>query len=441
LHKVTVISNVYNIKFYIIIVYKKSKELLNDIMDKFRIENDSFGEIMVDNLRFFGAQTQRSLENFKIGNEKMPEEVIKALILIKKIAAKVNSNLSIMSKDIAENIIYACSELLNNFDKYREDFPLVVWQTGSGTQTNMNVNEVIANICNLKSSGKMGTKSPVHPNDHVNMGQSSNDSFPTAMHISAVIMINKELVPALENLQKNLEQKSHEWMDIVKIGRTHLQDATPLTLGHEFSGYAKQIEYSIERIKSSLTRVYYLSGVLNTIAASFMKIANDIRLLGSGPRCGIGEIILPENEPGSSIMPGKVNPTQCEAVTMVCAQVMGNNVAITVAGSNGHLELNVFKPVIIHNLLQSINLLSSAANNFVEKCLIGIQPNFDRIDYLVKNSLMLVTALNKHIGYDNAAKVAKLAHAKNISLKQAALELNLISEERFDEIVDPKLMI
>ena len=462
-------------------------------MDKFRIENDSFGEIIVDNSRFFGAQTQRSLENFKIGNEKMPEEVIKALILIKKIAAKVNFKLSILSKDISESIVDACSELLNNFDKYREDFPLVVWQTGSGTQTNMNVNEVIANICNLKSSGKMGTKSPVHPNDHVNMGQSSNDSFPTAMHISAVVMLNKEFIPALENLQKNLEKKSHEWMGIVKIGRTHLQDATPLTLGHEFSGYAKQIEYAIERIKSSLTRVYYLaqggtavgtginchkdfavnfakeiasetgfpfltapnkfeslasndtmvevSGVLNTIATSFMKIANDIRLLGSGPRCGIGEIILPENEPGSSIMPGKVNPTQCEAVTMVCAQVMGNNVAITVAGSNGHLELNVFKPVIIHNLLQSINLLSSAANNFVEKCLIGIQPNLDRIDYLVKNSLMLVTALNKHIGYDNAAKVAKLAHAKNISLKQAALELNLISEERFDEIVDPKLMI
>lgn len=462
-------------------------------MDKFRIENDSFGEIKVDNARFFGAQTQRSLENFKIGHEKMPENVIKALILIKKIAAKVNSNLSVMSKDIAENIIEASSELLNNFDKYKEDFPLVVWQTGSGTQTNMNVNEVIANICNLKASGKIGTKSPVHPNDHVNMGQSSNDSFPTAMHISAAIMINEELITALENLQKNLEAKSHEWVDIVKIGRTHLQDATPLTLGHEFSGYAKQIEYGIERLKSSLTRVYYLaqggtavgtginchkdfalnfvkevsnetklpfltspnkfeslasndtmievSGALNTVATSFMKIANDIRLLGSGPRCGIGEIILPENEPGSSIMPGKVNPTQCEAVTMVCAQVMGNNVAITIAGSNGHLELNVFKPVIIYNLLQSINLLSSAANNFVEKCLIGIKPNFERIDYLVRNSLMLVTALNKHIGYDNAAKVAKLAHTKNISLKDAALELELVSGEKFDEIVNPKLMI
>jgi len=373
------------------------------------------------------------------------------------------------------------------------NFPLVVWQTGSGTQTNMNANEVIANRAIERLAGIIGSKSPVHPNDHCNMGQSSNDTFPTAMHISASEQIHHELIPALEALESALRDKSNSFKDIIKIGRTHLQDATPVTLGQEFSGYATQIKYGIDRVTGCIPRLLQLaqggtavgtglnsrkgfaeefaknvanitgldfitaenkfeamaahdaiveaSGVMNTIACSLMKIANDLRLLGSGPRCGIGEISLPANEPGSSIMPGKVNPTQCEAMTMVCAQVMGNHTTISIAGSNGHFELNVFKPVMIYNLLQSIKLLADSMNSFTENCVIGIEANKDRIDQLLHESLMLVTALNPHIGYDNASKIAKKAHAEGTTLKEAAVSLELLSEEDFDKIIRPEDMV
>ena len=460
-------------------------------MSEYRIETDSIGEIKVEDKYYWGAQTQRSINNFKIAGQKMPMEMVRALAILKRSAAKVHSDIVALDKDIASAIINSADRVLGG--EFDNNFPLVVWQTGSGTQSNMNMNEVLASISNEKLTSKKGGKSPVHPNDHVNMGQSSNDVFPTAMHIATVVSVNEKLIPALKKIHKSLEKKAKEWKSIVKIGRTHLQDATPVTLGQEFSGYAKQIEFNLERVKKSLENVHFLaqggtavgtginckpgfakkfaeevsnftgygfktapnkfealacndalvefSGTLNTIAVSMMKIANDIRLLGSGPRCGIGELNLPANEPGSSIMPGKVNPTQCEAMTMVCAQVMGNHTAVTVGGSNGHFELNVFKPLIIQNVIHSTNLLSDAMVSLVDNCIDGIKPNIDRINSLRDESLMLVTALNPHIGYDNAAKIAKKAFADGTTLKEAAIELGIISVEDFDKFVVPEDMV
>lgn len=455
-----------------------------------RVETDSMGEIDVPAGKYWGAQTQRSLQNFKIGDEKMPASLIRALGIQKKAAALTNVGLGALDKKIGAAVVQAAEEVIEG--SLNDHFPLVIWQTGSGTQTNMNANEVIANRAIEILGGKIGSKNPVHPNDHVNRGQSSNDTFPTVMHIAAVEQIHHELIPALEHLHSALDQKADAFKSIIKIGRTHLQDATPLTLGQEFSGYTTQIEYGLERIRNTLPRLLQLaqggtavgtglncargfaeafakhvheitglpfatadnkfealaahdaiveaSGALNTISCSLMKIANDIRLLGSGPRCGIGEISLPENEPGSSIMPGKVNPTQSEALTMVCAQVMGNHMTITISGSNGHFELNVFKPVMIYNFLQSVRLLADAALSFTDNCVVGIKANEDRIAKLMQESLMLVTALNPVIGYDNAAKVAKKAHAEGTTLKEAALALALISAEEFDKHVRPENM-
>lgn len=456
-----------------------------------RSETDSFGPINVPADKYWGAQTQRSLQNFKIGGQRMPEALIRAFGILKKAAAEANVELGGLDKNIGDAIGKAADEVIAG--KLHDHFPLVVWQTGSGTQTNMNVNEVISNRAIEMLGGTMGSKKPVHPNDHVNMGQSSNDSFPTAMHIAAVEEIMHLLLPALTSLHAALDKKAKAFKDIVKIGRTHLQDATPITLGQEFSGYAFQVKLGIDRAREGLKRLYPLaqggtavgtglnckkgfaalfakkvasmtgqpfitadnkfealaahdamveaSGIMNTLAVSFMKIANDIRLLGSGPRCGIGEISLPENEPGSSIMPGKVNPTQSEAMTMVAAQVMGNHVAVSIGGSNGHFELNVFKPVIIHNLLQSIRLLADAANSFTENCVVGITANESHIKKIVNESLMLATALNPHIGYDNAAKIAKKAHAEGKTLKAVALELGLLTAEKFDDVVRPEQMV
>jgi fumarate hydratase class II len=458
-----------------------------------RIETDSFGEIEVAADKYWGAQTQRSLQNFKIGNETMPKPLITAFGILKQAAAKVNMDLGVLDKTIGAQIIVAAQEVIDG--KLDGNFPLVVWQTGSGTQTNMNVNEVISNRAIEMMGGAMGSKKPVHPNDHVNMGQSSNDSFPTAMHIAALVEMKHRLLPALTHMRDALLAKQNEFKDIVKIGRTHLQDATPLTLGQEFSGYVAQVEYLIKMLDidalsypirylaqggtavgtglnakigfaeafakevAKLTKLPFetaankfaymaahdqlvaLSGGLNTAATAFMKIANDIRLLGSGPRCGFGELSLPENEPGSSIMPGKVNPTQSEAMTMVCAQVMGNHVAVTIGGSNGHFELNVFKPVIIYNVLQSIRLLADAAVSFTDNCVVGIEANVERIEKLMNESLMLVTALNPHIGYDNAAKIAKKAHKEHKTLMGAAIELGLLTEAQFKEWVKPEDMI
>lgn len=456
-----------------------------------RIETDSFGEIEVSANQYWGAQTQRSLGNFKIGGERMPRPLVRALGVIKRAAAQTNIELGLLDSKIGVAIIQAADEVMD--DTHENEFPLVVWQTGSGTQTNMNANEVISNRAIEILGGVMGSKKPVHPNDHVNMGQSSNDTFPTAMHIAAGEQITHELIPALEYLHASLASKAKDFADIVKIGRTHLMDATPLTLGQEFSGYAKQIEFGIERVKATLPRLMQLaqggtavgtginckigfaekfaanvanitgipfvtaenkfealashdtmveaSGALNVLAASLMKIANDIRLLGSGPRCGIGEIILPENEPGSSIMPGKVNPTQCEAMTMVCAQVMGNHTTVTISGSNGHFELNVFKPVIIFNVLQSIRLIADACRSLTDNCVVGIEADEKRIKKLVFESLMLVTALNPHIGYDNAAKIAKKAHHEGTSLKEAGMSLGLLTSEQFDQWIKPEEMV
>ncbi len=456
-----------------------------------RIETDSFGEIEVPSDKYWGAQTARSLLNFKIGGETMPVPLIRALGVLKRAAAQVNIQIAGLDKTHGEAIVKAATEVMEG--TLNAHFPLVVWQTGSGTQTNMNANEVISNRAIELLGGVMGSKKPVHPNDHVNMGQSSNDSFPTAMHIAAVEQIHHALIPALKTLHAALDKKAQQFKDIVKIGRTHMMDATPLTLGQEFSGYAAQLKFGIARVEACLPRLYPLaqggtavgtglnakkgfaeafakevatitklpfvtaenkfealashdamvevSGALNTLAVSLMKIANDIRLLGSGPRCGIGELSLPENEPGSSIMPGKVNPTQSEAMTMVCAQVMGNHVAVTVGGSQGHFELNVFKPVIIFNVLQSIRLIADACNSFTENCVVGIEANTARITQLMNESLMLVTALNPHIGYDNAAKVAKKAHKEGTTLKAAALALGLLTEAQFDEWVRPEEMI
>lgn len=453
----------------------------------FRNETDSFGNIQVEDKYYWGASTQRSLKFFHIGEEKMPLRLIRAFALQKTAAALANLELGLLPKNFAEAILHSLDQIIAR--KMDDHFPLSVWQTGSGTQTNMNLNEVIANMANERLGERTrGTKSPIHPNDHVNKSQSSNDSFPTAMNIAVALAANNELLPALNKLYKVLNKKSKEWDLIVKIGRTHLQDATPMTLGQEFSGFAAQIKYNISRIKLALEDVYYLaqggtavgtginchkdfaktfvqkikeitnlpfktatnkfeslachdglvnfSGALNTLAISLMKIANDVRLLASGPRCGLGEILLPENEPGSSIMPGKVNPTQCEALSMVSAQVIGNHTTVSIAGASGHLQLNVFKPVIIYNLLQSIRLLSDSMSSFADNCAKDIQANLGRIEDFKNNSLMLVTSLAPEIGYDDASKIAKKAFRENKTLKEAAMALKLISEEKFDKLIE-----
>ncbi|KAF7997357.1 hypothetical protein HCN44_005634 [Aphidius gifuensis] len=458
----------------------------------YRLERDTFGELKVPSDKYYGAQTLRSVMNFPIGDsfERMPYGVIVAMGILKKAAAEVNKEFGLDPK-VSDAISKAADDVISG-KLYNDHFPLVIWQTGSGTQSNMNTNEVISNRAIELLGGELGSKTPVHPNDHVNMSQSSNDTFPTAMHIAVALEINKILLPGLEKLHASLKCKSEAWKDIIKIGRTHTQDAVPLTLGQEFSGYATQIEYGICRVKDTLPRLYQLAlggtavgtglntrkgfaektakriseltgypfvtapnkfealaahdaivevhGALNTLAVSIMKIANDIRFLGSGPRCGLGELSLPENEPGSSIMPGKVNPTQCEAITMVCAQVMGNHVATTIAGSNGHFELNVFKPVMVANTLRSARLLGDAASAFTKNCVDGIEPNIDNIDKIMNESLMLVTALNPHIGYDKAAKIAKQAHKEKLTLKESALK-NGLTEEQFKEWVKPEQML
>jgi fumarate hydratase class II len=513
---------------------------------KFRLETDSFGEIKVPFDAYYSAQTQRSIQNFPIctnnAGHKMPKEVIHAMLLIKKACALTNKDLMAsdpksaefkkFSPDLADKIVEAIDEILNNFDWFYENhFPLVVWQTGSGTQTNMNVNEVIACVANEKATGTKGGKSPIHPNDHVNLGQSSNDTFPTAMHVATVLTTYQKLLPTLIRFANELAKKENEFKDIIKIGRTHTQDATPVTLGQEFSAYKVQIQSASVFISQSIAFVCHLaqggtavgtglnchpefakkfaqkisevseikkihqtlleldlcrtnsedgfwkvkdsnlnklgladgdvfhsnknkffalacndelvnfSGSLNSTATSLMKIANDIRFLASGPRSGLGEISLPENEPGSSIMPGKVNPTQCEALTMIVCQVIGNHHAITLGGMNGHFELNVFRPMIIRNILESINLINDGVNSFIDNCLVGIIANQERITELLNNSLMLVTALNPYIGYDNSAKIAKKAHKEGLTLKESAIALGLVTQEQFDEWIDPKKMI
>ena len=456
-----------------------------------RPENDSIGSVDVSADCYWGAQTQRSLQNFKIGNEHFPHEFIRAYGLLKKAAATVNESFGSLDSKIADTIRNAADEVIEG--KLDDHFPLVVWQTGSGTQTNMNVNEVIANRAIEILGGELGSKDPVHPNDHVNMSQSTNDTFPSAINIAAVESATQQLLPALEKLQKSLAKKADEFKDIIKLGRTHLQDATPLSLGQEFSGYASQVEHGITRVNNALTHCYELamggtavgtginsvagfgeaaakeianltglpfvtaknkfealggqdsivelSSALKTVAASLNKIANDIRWLGSGPRSGIGELILPANEPGSSIMPGKVNPTQAEAMTMVCTQVIGNDMTITMAGASGNFELNVYRPVIAFNIIQSIRLLAEVSVSFADNCVDGIEANEERIHSNLHNSLMLVTALNPHIGYDKAAEVAKKAHKENTTLREAITALGYMSGEDFDTFVQPKDMI
>src|SRR5882672_9336587 len=460
-------------------------------MADYRIEHDSFGEIRVPADRLWGAQTQRSLENFRISGERMPIELIRALALVKRSCARVNIDLKELPEEKAKAIAAAADEVLAG--KHDGEFPLVVWQTGSGTQTNMNMNEVLANRASELLGGERGEKRRVHPNDEVNRGQSSNDVFPTAMSVAAVQAIHDRLMPALSSLRDVLSAKSEAFKDIVKIGRTHLQDATPLTLGQEISGWVSQLDHGIAHVRASLTHLCELAlggtavgtglnahpefgaraakelgkatglpfvsarnkfealaandalvnahGALKTIAASLTKIANDVRWLASGPRCGIGEISIPENEPGSSIMPGKVNPTQSEAMTMLCAQVLGNDVAVNVGGASGNFELNVFKPLIIHNFLQSVRLLADGADSLREHCVVGIEPNLERIKHNLDNSLMLVTALNPHIGYDKAAKIAKTAHKLGKTLRETAIELGLVTGEQFDAWVRPETMV
>lgn len=457
---------------------------------EYRIETDTMGEVKVPADKYYGAQTARSKMNFKIGTETMPRELIRAFGILKKAAALTNSGLGILDKEKADLVVKAADEVIEG--KLDANFPLVVWQTGSGTQTNMNVNEVIANRAIEMAGGEMGSKKPVHPNDDVNKAQSSNDTFPTAMHIAAVEEIHERLIPMVTKLRNALQEKAEAFKDVIKIGRTHLMDATPLTLGQEFSGYVQQLTNGLERIEAAMPRMYELAlggtavgtglnthpefavkaaaaiaditgkpfvsgrnkfeglaahdamveihGVLKTIAASLMKIGNDIRWLGSGPRCGIGELNLPANEPGSSIMPGKVNPTQAEALTMVCTQVFGNDTAVNFGGASGNFELNVYKPVIIYNVLQSIRLIADSCNSFTDNCVAGLEPNELNINKHLENSLMLVTALNPHIGYDNAAKIAKKAHAENTTLKEAAAALGILTEDKFDELVRPEDM-
>lgn len=456
-----------------------------------RIEHDSMGEIAVSENVYWGAQTQRSLQNFDIGGETLPPAMIQAMALVKKAAALTNQQLERISGECAGLIVQAAERVLAG--ELADQFPLVVWQTGSGTQSNMNMNEVLANVANEIAGQPRGSYKPVHPNDHVNHAQSTNDSFPTAIHVATAIQINKHLIPAVQALRDTLASKAEAFKDIVKIGRTHLQDATPLTLGQEFSGYVSQLDHGLERLQQALHWLYELplggtavgtglnshpqyaeksaaklaeltglpfvsapnkfealagrdavvfaSGSLKTLAVSLNKIANDIRWLASGPRCGIGEITIPANEPGSSIMPGKVNPTQCEAMTMVAAQVMGNDTTITVAGASGNFELNVFMPVLVFNILQSVRLLVDACNSFNLRCAQGIEPVKEKIDANLHHSLMLVTALNRHIGYEKAAKIAKTAYAQNTSLKQAAIELGFLTAEEFDKWVIPEDMI
>lgn len=464
-----------------------------DKMDdkKIRVETDTMGEINVEGDKYWGAQTQRSYQNFNIGNNKMPEIVIESLAIVKRSAAIVNHKLNLIDEKKKNAIVEVADEIINK--DLKDHFPLSVWQTGSGTQTNMNVNEVISNRAIEKLGGIIGSKNPIHPNDDVNKGQSSNDSFPSAMNISTALLTSSKLLPSIKKLIQVLEQKSEEFKDIIKIGRTHMQDATPLTLGQEFSGYLYLIKAAYNNIEKSLSNVYFLaqggtavgtglnttkefaqkfaeevasytglpfksaenkfaaisshddllefSGSLNTLASSLNKIANDIRILSCGPRAGLSELIIPANEPGSSIMPGKTNPTQIEALTMVCCQVMGNHFAATLGGMNGQLELNAYKPLIIHNVIQSITLLYGAIDSFINHCLKDIKANEDRIESLMQQSLMLVTALNKHIGYDKAAKIAKHAYNNNTTLKQASLDLGLVSAEDFDAWVDPKKMV
>jgi len=460
----------------------------------YRIEADTFGELKVPAEKYYGAQTLRSVMNFPIGDrasERMPLPVIKAFGVLKKAAAEVNKEFG-LDPVVAEAISKAADEVISGA-LYDDHFPLVIWQTGSGTQSNMNTNEVISNRAIEILGGELGSKKPVHPNDHVNKSQSSNDTYPTAMHIAVAVEIHNVLLPGLKKLHDALDAKANEYADIIKIGRTHTQDATPLTLGQEFSGYVTQLKFGIERVEATLPRLYMLaaggtavgtglntrigfaekvaskvsdltglpfvtapnkfealaahdamvevSGALNVLACSIMKIANDIRFLGSGPRCGLGELSLPENEPGSSIMPGKVNPTQCEAITMVAAQVMGNHVAVSVGGSNGHFELNVFKPMMVANVLRSIRLLGDSCVAFTDNCVVGIEANREEIKRLLYESLMLVTALNPHIGYDAAAKIAKTAHKNGTTLKQEAIALGYLTEEQFSEWVKPEDML
>ena len=415
-----------------------------------RTEHDTMGNVEVPSEAYWGAQTQRSRNNFKIGGETLPQPLIYALALVKKAAAATNVSLGRIKPEQADLITQAADDVLNG--KLDGQFPLVVWQTGSGTQSNMNMNEVLANRANEIAGTGLAAYQPVHPNDHVNHAQSTNDAFPTAIHVAAAIEINRHLIPAVQALRDTLDKKAKEFAPIVKIGRTHLQDATPLTLGQEFSGYVSQLDHGLGRLNDALKGLYELalggrdaavaaSGALKTLAASLNKIANDIRWLASGPRCGLGEIKIPENEPGSSIMPGKVNPTQCEAMTMVCYQVFGNDVTIGMAGASGNFELNVYMPVIAYNLLQSIRLLGDACNSFNENCAVGIEPVPEKIDYFLHHSLMLVTALNRKIGYENAAKVAKTAYKNDKSLRETAVELGLLTGEEFDELVVPADMV
>ena len=456
-----------------------------------RTERDSLGPVEVPSDKYYGAQTQRSLNNFKIGTHHFPREFIRAYGILKKSAATVNNNYGRLEDSIKDAIHKAVDEVIDG--KLDNHFPLVVWQTGSGTQTNMNFNEVISNRAIEIVGGELGSKNPVHPNDHVNMSQSTNDTFPTAINIAAVESVTHNLIPSLEQLRESLDNKSKKFNDIIKVGRTHLQDATPLSLGQEFSGYVSAIDHGIDRLKKALDNclelaaggtavgtgintiegfdndiaeeiknitglnfrtaenkfeamgghdsIIELSGALKVIASSLFKIANDIRWLASGPRSGIGELILPVNEPGSSIMPGKVNPTQCEAMTMVCTQVIGNDVTITIAGASGNFELNVYRPVIAYNILESIKLLSEASKSFTTNAVNGIEPNVERINDNLYNSLMLVTALNPHIGYDKAAEVAKNSYKKNISLKESAIELGYLTADEFDKLVQPSQMI
>jgi len=456
-----------------------------------RQENDSLGLIEIPQGCYWGAQTPRSLMHFNVGKDQMSRSIIRALGIVKKVAAQVNESLGLLTKDKAKLIIQAAEEVISG--RHDDHFPLKVWQTGSGTQTNMNANEVISNRAIELAGGVIGSKDPIHPNDHVNMSQSSNDTFPTVMHMAAAEEIVKGLRPSLQKMRDALDQKAREFAHIIKVGRTHLMDAVPLSLGQEFSGYVAQLDQDIERLNMCLPHIYELaiggtavgtginthpqfaekaaagiaketglpfisapnkfaalaahdplvftSGVLKTIAASLMKIANDFRLMASGPRCGIFELILPSNEPGSSIMPGKVNPTQCESMTMVAVQVMGNDVAITIAGSQGNFELNVFKPLIIHNLLQSITLLTDSCRQFTSSLIIGVKANEKRIASYLNNSLMMVTALNPVIGYDQAAKVAKYAYENELSLKEACLQLDILSEKEFDRLMQPQKMI
>lgn len=458
---------------------------------KTRVERDTMGEISVPSTAYYGAQTARSLIHFRIGTDRIPDEVISAMAVLKKAAAIVNAELGILAKDKKDLIVQACDEVIEG--KLNDHFPLSVWQTGSGTQTNMNVNEVIANRAIEISGGVLGSKTPIHPNDDVNKSQSSNDTFPTAMHIAAARSVTERLIPAVTHLRDTLNRKSEEFAVIIKSGRTHLMDATPVTLGQEFSGYTQQLTNCLRRIDLAMHDVYelalggtavgtglnthpefaersarqiasltglpfvsapnkfealaahdalvFLHGALKTLAASLIKIANDIRWMASGPRCGLGEISIPENEPGSSIMPGKVNPTQSEAMTMVAAQVMGNDVAVNIGGASGNFELNVFKPLIIQNVLHSIRILSDSCLMFNEHCAKGIEPNLERLEYYNRNSLMLVTALNTHIGYDKSASIAKNAHKKGITLRQSAIELGYLTAEEFDEWVKPEDML